>query len=145
MGKFWRDFLDGEGEERIFTLPYPPSVNHIWRHVVIRGVVRTLLSAEGRKYRVAAREGITGEPLTGRLAVRVIVYPPDRRKRDLDNVLKSLDALSQEINKKTGKVVFPGVWLDDSQIDILHVVRGPVHREGGYVRVHVREIAEGAA
>ena len=141
MGNFWADFQGGEGQERILTLPYPPSVNHLWRHVVIKGAVRTLLSAEGRKYRVAAREGITGEPLTGRLAVRVIVYPPDRRKRDLDNVLKSLDALSQEINKKTGKVVFPGVWLDDSQIDILHVERGPVHREGGYVRVHVREIA----
>lgn len=140
MGNFWADFQGGEGQERILTLPYPPSVNHLWRHVVIKGTVRTLLSKEGRAYRVAARDGITGEPLAGRLAVRVIVYPPDRRKRDLDNVLKSLDALSQEINKKTGQVVFPGVWLDDSQIDILHVERGPVHREGGYVRVHVREL-----
>ena len=143
MGNFWRDFWGGEGQERILTLPYPPSVNHLWRHVVIRGAVRTLLSAEGRKYRVAAREGITGEPLTGRLAVRVIVYPPDRRRRDLDNVCKAcLDALSPEKGKVRG---FPGVWLDDSQIDILHVERGPVHREGGYVRVHVLEMGEGAA
>ena len=143
MGNFWADFHGGEGQERILTLPYPPSVNHLWRHVVIKGTVRTLLSKEGRAYRVAARDGITGEPLTGRLAVRVIVYQPDRRRRDLDNVCKAcLDALSPEKGKVRG---FPGVWLDDSQIDILHVERGPVHRKGGYVRVHVREIGEGAA
>ena len=141
MGNFWADFQGGE--ERILTLPYPPSVNHIWRHVVIKGTVRTLLSKEGRKYRVAARNGITGEPLTGRLAVRVIVYQPDRRRRDLDNVCKAcLDALSPEKGKVRG---FPGVWLDDSQIDVLHVERGPVHRAGGYVRVHVWELGEVAA
>ena len=143
MGNFWADFQGGDGQERILTLPYPPSVNRLWRHVVICGAVRTLLSKEGRDYCVAARAGITGEPLTGRLAVRVIVYPPDRRRRDIDNICKAcLDALSREKGNEHG---FPGVWLDDSQIDILHVERGPVHREGGYVRVHVREIGEGAA
>ncbi len=145
MGNFWKYFWAQNDDSKMvsLSLPYPPSVNHLWRHVVIKGTVRTLLSKEGRKYRVAARAGITGEPLTGRLAVRVIVYPPDRRRRDLDNVCKAcLDALSPEKGKVRG---FPGVWLDDSQIDILHVERGPVHREGGYVRVHVREIAGGAA
>ena len=68
---------------------------------------------------------------------------PDRRRRDLDNVCKAcLDALSPEKGKVRG---FPGVWLADSQIDILHVERGPVHREGGYVRVHVLEMGEGAS
>lgn len=144
MGNFWADFQGGE--ERILTLPYPPSVNHIWRHVVIKGTVRTLLSKEGREYKAKVRGGIGGENDTfaGRLAVRIIVYPPDRRKRDIENVCKILcDSLSREI--KGGKLVFSGVWFDDSQIDVLHVERGPVHRDGGYVRVHVREIAEVAA
>lgn len=145
MGNFWKDFWaqDGTGKERVLSLPYPPSVNHLWRHVVIKGTVRTLLSKEGRKYRLAARGGFTGEPFTGRLAVRVIVCPPDRRRRDLDNTCKAcLDALSPERGKVSG---FQGVWLDDSQIDILIVERGPVHRGGGYVLVYVREIAEVAA
>ena len=42
----------------------------------------------------------------GRLGARVDVYPPDRRKRDLDNVLKAIfDALTHA-----------GVYVDDSQI-----------------------------
>ena len=151
MGNFWRDFWAqvGKGKERILSLPYPPSVNHLWRHVVIKGAVRTLLSSDGRKYKDAVRAkvyaqlGLNVSPFSGRLAVALIVYPPDRRRRDIDNVFKALgDALSPEKGKVRG---FPGLWLDDSQIDILHVERGPVHREGGYVRVHVLEIAGGAA
>ena len=151
MGNFWRDFWAqvGTGKERMLSLPYPPSVNHLWRHVVIRGAVRTLLSADGRKYKDAVRAkvytqiGFDVSPFSGRLAVALIVYPPDRRRRDIDNVFKVLgDALSPEKGKVRG---FPGLWLDDSQIDILHVERGHVHREGGCVRVHVLELGEGAA
>ena len=46
------------------------------------------------------------EPLTGPLAVDVEVFPPDNRRRDLDNCLKSLlDALEKA-----------GAYHDDSQI-----------------------------
>lgn len=150
MGNFWKDFWaqDGTGKERVLSLPYPPSVNHLWRHVVIRGAVRTLISSNGRKYKEAVRKqvfaqlGLDVAPLSGRLVVALIVYPPDRRRRDIDNVFKVLgDALSPEKGKVRG---FPGLWLDDSQIDVLHVERGPVHRDG-YVRVHVRELGEVAA
>jgi crossover junction endodeoxyribonuclease RusA len=48
-----------------------------------------------------------------RLSVSILAYPPDRRKRDLDNVLKSLlDAL-----------MHAGVYSDDSQIDKLTISR----------------------
>jgi crossover junction endodeoxyribonuclease RusA len=49
----------------------------------------------------------------GRLSVTVDIYPPDRRKRDLDNVLKAL----------FDGITHAGVWEDDSQIDELHVYR----------------------
>ncbi len=45
-------------------------------------------------------------PLVGRLAVEVEVFPPDNRRRDVDNVIKALlDALQHG-----------GAYLDDSQI-----------------------------
>ena len=63
-------------------LPYPPSVNHYWRHY--RG--RTLISRGGRAFRDAVRAALAAagtKPLSGPLAVAVEVYPPDRRRRDI--------------------------------------------------------------
>jgi crossover junction endodeoxyribonuclease RusA len=110
-------------------LPYPPSVNHIWRRVG----PRTVISREGRRYRTdvcAALAAMRVARMDGRLAVRVTVCPPDNRRRDLDNVQKALlDALAKG-----------GAYGDDSQIDRLEVDRGPVV-SGGMVEVQVREIA----
>lgn len=111
-----------------FTLPWPPSTNRIWRNVVSRGKPQTLLSVEGRKFRALAAQHclvarVAGKRLTGRLAVELVAMPPDRRARDLDNVLKAtLDALTHA-----------GVWVDDSQIDRLVVTRGEVMKEGRLV------------
>lgn len=118
----------------IITLPYPPSLNTYWRNVG----GRVLISAKGRSYRtqvaqviMLARQsgGIAAWPIIDRLAVRIDAAPPDRRKRDLDNITKALlDALTHA-----------GVWLDDSQIDDLRIVRCP-HMSGGQVAVTVTPI-----
>jgi Holliday junction resolvase RusA-like endonuclease len=106
-------------------LPFPPSVNHYWRRVG----ARTLISRQGRRFRsdvvrLLANRGMT--PLAGPLDVRVEVHPPDRRRRDLDNLQKSLlDSLQHG-----------GVYGDDSQIDRLDAWRfDPV--EGGKVVVRI--------
>jgi len=116
-----------------FRLPFPPSVNRMWRMVRVGRGARMLLSREGRAYRtdVCARLAVgCGAPLRGRLAVRLQVQPPDRRRRDLDNVQKAVfDSLQHA-----------GVYEDDSQIDELVVKRGPVVR-GGQVCVELTEIA----
>lgn len=111
------------------TLPWPPSVNHYWRHPT-RGKLagRHLISEKGRAYREAVAEAVLlqarGIHLGGRLALTIIVHPPDRRRRDLDNVLKALlDAMTHT-----------GIWADDSDIDDLRIVRAGV-QPGGRVSV----------
>ena len=91
------------------TLPYPPSVNHYWRRVG----PQTLISREGRTFRrnvcALLGGGRRGPPTSGRIALAMDAFPPDRRRRDLDNLQKPvLDALEHA-----------GVYADDSQIDLL--------------------------
>jgi len=62
----------------------------------------------------AQRDDMPAELLTGRLAVRLQLYPPDRRKRDVDNLAKApFDAITASA----------AVWLDDSQVDTLLIER----------------------
>jgi crossover junction endodeoxyribonuclease RusA len=106
-------------------LPYPPSVNHYFRMVGRR----VLISREGRAFRqrvcsILAASGV--RPLAGRLAVQVEVYPPDNRRRDIDNVQKALlDALQHG-----------GAYHDDSQIVRLAIVRCAVV-DGGRTLVRI--------
>ena len=106
-------------------LPFPPSVNHLWRRVGNR----TLLSRRGREYRQEVGSRLRGtEPMTGPLEVLIDLYPPDRRRRDIDNVNKALlDALGHG-----------GAYLDDSQISRLVIERREVI-SGGKVHVRIEE------
>lgn len=122
------------------SLPWPPSVNRIWR-TPRKGPLagRVLLAADGREYRrtVAAISLVTlgGTPqIESRLSVVMRLSPPDRRKRDIDNSAKAvLDAL-----------MHAGVYRDDSQIDDLHIIRGALAVNAGSVTVEIREIGEAA-
>lgn len=65
-------------------LPYPPSVNHYWRRVG----ARTLISRGGRAFRrrvCAILAAGDVRPLQGELDVEVVVFPPDEKRRDVDN------------------------------------------------------------
>jgi len=117
-------------------LPFPPTINLYWRHIIVRGSVRNLLSAKGRRYRSRCiaecqLQGIANAGLHGPLSVWIDVYPPDRRKRDLDNMPKAiLDSLTHA-----------GVWGDDSQVDDLRLVRGTVIKKG-FVSVKISAMGE---
>lgn len=119
-----------------FRLPFPPTVNHYWRIAIIHGRPRSLLSADGRRYKKDALQaiGLQRRPLTsftGRIRVRIKVYPPDRRKRDLDNLFKAtLDVMTAA-----------KIWNDDEQIDDLGIVRGEV-RPGGEMDIIITRIEE---
>lgn len=122
----------------ILHLPYPPSVNTYWRrhgHVIH-------LSKAGKKFRfdvLAAVLAAFGKPtaIEGRLSVEMEVFFPDRRQRDIDNLVKStLDALTHA-----------GVWKDDSQVKRLHVFVSQKNgvdaiRKGGGCRVEINKLEE---
>lgn len=111
-------------------LPWPPSVNRYYRHVGYK----TLIAKEGRDYRatvVARLAGVFPEPLKEKLKVTIECYPPDNRRRDLDNILKALfDSLQHA-----------GVMLDDHQIDEIHMIRNEPLPPHGLVAIKI-EIME---
>lgn len=125
-----------------FAMPYPPSTNHYWQHIVLGGKfkksrVMVFLSDAGKKYRKAAlaliqQQHVPREALAGRLAIHITAFPPDRRgKRDLDNLLKGLlDSLTHA-----------QVIRDDGDFDDVQIVRGPV-RPGGEMWLEIREVSE---
>lgn len=128
-----------DGTSRSLGLPYPPSVNRIWRSLAIKGQTRVLVSREGREYREAVRRSLLPgyKPMHGRLAVQLVAIPPDRRRRDIDNLAKALlDALTHV-----------GIWADDSQVDRLTIVREDPHQDfpQGFVRVDITTIPEAQA
>lgn len=101
-----------------FFLPYPPSVNTYWG---FHGH-RRFLTQKAVAFKAAVAVIVAGVKLgSARLEVHVVLHAPDRRIRDLDNILKPLlDALVQA-----------GLFDDDSQVDRLTVERGEVVKGGG--------------
>ena len=111
------------------NLPYPPSLNAYYRSN--RG--RVHISAAGVAYREAVwalvYKANARMMLTDRLALTIFVWPPDRRLRDLDNLLKScLDALQHA-----------RLYENDGQIDRLTVQRMSVDKPGR-IRVTVESV-----
>ena len=102
-------------------LPWPPTVNSYYAKTK-RGV---FISKGGRLFRDAMTSALSEQMCLGlkidyRLFVQVILYPPDKRCRDLDNYMKALlDALTKA-----------GLWVDDEQIDELAIMRGVVIPRG---------------
>jgi crossover junction endodeoxyribonuclease RusA len=101
-------------------------VNTYWRHPT-RGALagRHLISERGRAYRelVASRHksvNQTNDQFTGRLGIVIAASPPDKRRRDLDNILKALlDSLT-----------YAEVIEDDSQFDVICIVRQSPVKDG---------------
>lgn len=72
------------------------------------------------------------DTLEGDVEVSIELYPPSRRRFDIDNYIKTvLDVLTQN-----------GVWRDDSQVTILHVAKGDCIKPGAAV-VTINQVLKG--
>lgn len=113
--------------EICFDLPWPPSANRYWRN--FRG--RMVISKEAREYRtrIGYQKSQLPQVKSGaRLEINMLAYPPDRRKRDIDNLIKiTLDALEK------------GLGFNDCQVDKLSIERKEVV-ENGLMNLKIREI-----
>ena len=110
------------------TLPWPPSVNTYWRN--FDG--RMIISAKGREYRETVGDQMMLQKkvrhFAGPLRVVIEAWRPDKRRRDLDNLLKAtLDGLAHA-----------GVYEDDSQIVDLRIYWAP--DIGGMLKIKIEEI-----
>lgn len=117
------------------VLPFPPSVNTYYRSISRGGHATAIISASGRAFRGVVKSAVgfvhPDRRLTGRLSVTVELFPPDRRRRDIDNYIKALlDAITHA-----------GVWEDDSQIDCISVFRCS-RVAGGKTIVEIEEIGK---
>jgi crossover junction endodeoxyribonuclease RusA len=117
-----------------FELPYPPSVNHYYRHVG----PRVLISKAGRKYREAVISQLRScgvQPLDGGIELFLEAYPPDRRRRDLDNLMKCvLDSLQHA-----------GAYRDDSQIVKINAEKHQPMPPNGMLYIRIEKLCNADA
>ena len=109
------------------TLPWPVSTNVYYRNIA----GKTIISEKGRAYRKAVADQVLiqrgAKQYTGRLAIDIDAHVPDKRRRDLDNLLKAtFDSMTHA-----------GVWLDDSQLDQITITRRAI---GGMLKIKVWEL-----
>ncbi len=110
-----------------FTMPYPPSVNAMWRAFKSR----VILSKRGREYRKLAVEslaeqGVKGELICSNISMVITLNPPTLRRYDIDNYCKGvLDALT-----------YADFWFDDEQVHKLKIIKGEKVK-GGRVDVSI--------
>ena len=93
-----------------------------------------IISAEGRNYRKAVADQVLiqrgAKHLEKKLRVVIEAWRPDKRKRDLDNLLKAvLDSLTHA-----------GVWVDDGNVVDLRIYWAP--GIAGMLKVHIQEVVE---
>jgi crossover junction endodeoxyribonuclease RusA len=72
------------------TFSYPPSANRLWRNVD----GKTLKSSAYRLW-LKANETWGLKTITGPYDLTIVVTPPDKRARDLDNLAKPIGDLLQ--------------------------------------------------
>ena len=109
-----------------FSLPFPPSVNQMWRSIVRGRFSKTILSKKARDYRTECLEILSqlnlkciDEPVE----ISIVLHPKSNRRYDVDNFLKGpLDVL-----------VHANVLSDDSIIQKLTVEKGEKIKDGEIV------------
>jgi crossover junction endodeoxyribonuclease RusA len=108
---------------------WPPSVNHYWERNR-DGSMR--IGRAGLAYRKEIAAACYGRgKIMGPCGIEITAYPPDRRERDIDNILKALlDAIAKA-----------GAIESDKYIDVISIVRvRDAVVDGGDIRARITPI-----
>jgi crossover junction endodeoxyribonuclease RusA len=116
-------------DDIVLYLPWPPTVNDYYK---VTQAGQRYLDKKVRVFRGLVAKSIHEQApnlhLVDPLFVEVYLFPPDLRKRDVDNYMKGLlDGITES-----------KLWKDDSIIDQLHIFRGEKVK-GGIVRMEISE------
>ena len=110
-------------------LPYPVSVNQYYRSIPRGKFCSVILSQKGREFKAKVKEMVDIDtPTTKPVLVMIKLYPPTKRKYDVDNMLKSL------LDSLIGIA-----YEDDSQISCLAVSKEEVV-SGGKCEIKIKEV-----
>ena len=118
-------------------LPMPPSANNYWRYVngkVLKSKqARDYIKTIGDLWMVyKAQKKAKAFGKDQRLQIYIQVFPPNRIRRDLDNLLKVLmDSLENA-----------GLFTNDEQIDDIRIMRMEIY-PGGKMVICLRELIKG--
>ena len=125
-------------------LPWPCSINHYYVTVNVRGRLMRIIGKEGKAYQEAVSRILflrDSPRIDGECCIdRLILHPPTKGRRDIDNVLKCLwDSLQDRKDRKTG-VPIPGLFRDDCQIKKYHCIEWGCVVPNGRVNLQVSQI-----
>jgi crossover junction endodeoxyribonuclease RusA len=113
-----------------FKLPWPPSVNNYYgrnkRKVYLRPKVRKYF--ETAVFEMFIQIG-KPDKFTGKIKILRDIYPPDKRRRDEDNIVKALNDTLMKAN----------LIEDDSQIMVATNIKHDPEKPG-YVKITVEEV-----
>lgn len=114
-----------EHRSYVFGIPWPPSVNNYFP--TFRG--RRVLSKRGKEYRATVGRIVKTLgllPFAGEVELSIEAFPPDRRRHDLDNLLKAIGDSLQHA----------GLFEDDVQVRKWTIERATIVK-GGELRVRI--------
>ena len=118
--------------QRVFlTIPFPTvSGNHMWK----RSGRAVYLVPKAREYYAlvahTVRANYHAVNFSTALKVSMAIYPPDKRKRDITNLLKVIeDALTRA-----------GVWADDSLVTELHVSKKELDKSCPRIEIEIETL-----
>ena len=108
------------------TLPWPPSVNKIWATTKKGNWYETKVSKDFKEFVIyyARSKKLTAFKPADRIFFKMLAFPPDNRRRDLDNLAKVVCDAMQDAK----------IYKDDCQIKRIFMEMMP-KKEVGMVTV----------
>jgi crossover junction endodeoxyribonuclease RusA len=106
------------GKQINLTFMWPPTVNSYWILVRRGKHCSKILSKKGELYKQHVYEECVKqlgqwEPIEGKIKFTLSAHPPDRRRRDLDNIFKSLLDAMEDAH----------LFKDDCQVCIINATK----------------------